>query len=109
MLSKEEKAKVVFYNGKQYLNLDTIKGQKKVLVFTLDDGTMLTIKMLSEFLNCYPSCARARLTTSSDPSRVFAPVQKTNGRQRKNDESLGLINSHDWYKDPLTKLVLKNI
>ena len=46
MLSKEEKAKVVFYNGKQYLNLDTIKGQKKVLVFTLDDGTMLTIKML---------------------------------------------------------------
>lgn len=109
MLTQEQKNHLRVINGKEYIITNNGKGRNKVLVFTLDDGIKITIQMLADILKCADSCARARLSTSSNPSNIFKKVQKVQGRQRQTNDLAHLMNSRDWYKDPMVKLVLKNI
>jgi len=107
MISKKQKENLVTINGKEYIVDKNKKAVNRALVYTLDDGTKLTVEMLANKLKCRNSCARARLNTSSDPKRIFKKVQKTEGRTRQTNDIAHLMDSRSWYKDPLTKLMLK--
>ena len=114
MLSKTEKANLIVIDGKEYTNsgkpsTKNKRGPSRVQVFTLDDGNKITINILAGILKCENACARARLNSSSDPKKIFCEVQKVNGRTRKTNETAKLMDAHDWYKDPMTKLLMKNI
>jgi hypothetical protein len=109
MISEKQKKNLETINGKEYLIDKDKKGRNKILVFTLDDGTKLTIKMLADILKCAESCARARLRASSDPKTVFQKVRKIQGRTRQTNNVAHLMDARDWYKDPMIKLLMKNI
>jgi len=107
MITKKQKENLVIIDGKEYIVNKKKKGINRSLVYTLNDGTKLTVEMLANKLKCRNSCARARLNASSDPKRIFKKVQITEGRTRKTNDIAHLIDSRSWYKDPLTKLMLK--
>jgi len=44
--------------------------------YTLDDGSVWTIETAAERLGCHKSSAYARLNNSTDPDRVFRPINK---------------------------------
>ena len=50
----------------------------KIITFTLDDGTELTSSDLAEKVGCTQGTAYGRLVSSSDPAKVFRPVNATN-------------------------------
>jgi hypothetical protein len=107
MISKKEREFLVTIGDKEYIVDKTKTGVNRSRVYTLDDGTKLTVEMLANKLKCRNSCARARLNASSDPKRVYKEVQKVEGRTRKTNDIAHLMDSRSWYKDPLTKLMLK--
>jgi hypothetical protein len=109
MLTQEQKNHLQTIDGKEYIITGKGKGRNKILVYTLDDGTKLTINMLADILRCDPSCARARLNTSLNPERIYKPLQNVQGRQRQTNDAAHLMNSRDWYTDPMIKLLMKNI
>ncbi|MCS5590512.1 MAG: hypothetical protein NZ824_11155 [Candidatus Thioglobus sp.] len=45
-------------------------------VYTLDDGSTWTVKEAAAKLECTNSTAYARLTSSTDPKRVFRPINR---------------------------------
>tara|TARA_R100001377_G_scaffold62255_1_gene38113 strand:- start:225 stop:548 length:324 start_codon:yes stop_codon:yes gene_type:complete len=107
MLTDTEKFSLEVIDDKEYLEQGDSKSTIRIRVFTLDNGMKLTINLLADKLQCHPSCARARLNTSSDPKRIFKKVQKVNGRTRSTNELAHLMDSHGWFEDPLVKLMLK--
>ncbi len=50
----------------------------KIVTFTLDDGTKITSTQLSNKVGCTQGTAYGRLMSSSDPAKVFRPVNATN-------------------------------
>ena len=50
----------------------------KIVTFTLDDGTKTTSTELAKKLGCTQGTAYGRLMSSSDPAKVFRPVNATN-------------------------------
>ena len=50
----------------------------KIITFTLDDGTELTSSDLAEKVGCTQGTAYGRLVSSSDPAKVFRPINATN-------------------------------
>jgi len=50
----------------------------KTVTFTLDDGTKITSTELSNKVGCTQGTAYGRLMNSSDPAKVFRPVNTTN-------------------------------
>ena len=50
----------------------------KIVTFTLDDGTKITSTELSKKVGCTQGTAYGRLSSSSDPAKVFRPVNATN-------------------------------
>jgi hypothetical protein len=50
----------------------------KIVTFTLDDGTKITSTELSKKVGCTQGTAYGRLVSSSDPAKVFRPVNATN-------------------------------
>ena len=107
MLTDKQKSNLEVIDNIEYLGRSESKTLVRIRVYTLDNGVKITINQLAEKLQCVPSCARARLNTSSDPERIFKKVQKTNGRTRATNDLAHLMDSHDWFKDPLVKLMLK--
>ena len=50
MLTQEQKNHLQTIDGKEYIITGNGKGRNKILVYTLDDGTKLTINMLADIL-----------------------------------------------------------
>ena len=101
---------IVVINGDEYLVVDIEWNNdlRPVRLYTIDDGSKWTVNQLAVKIGSTGTCARARLNASSDPKRVFAPIRRISGDDKRNiifDKDL--IDSKKWYKDPLVKLMLK--
>ena len=96
-------------NGQQYIQYPN--SNQWSLLFTLDDGQKITIRMLADKLSCNFPCARLRLRRSSDPKLVFKPILRT--RKKRQDgggstkKGVFAFDPNTWYVDPLVKLMLK--
>jgi hypothetical protein len=101
---------IVVINGDEYLVVDIEWNNdlRPVRLYTIDDGSKWTVNQLSVKIGSTGTCARARLNASTDPKRIFAPIRRISGDDKRNiifDKDL--IDSKKWYKDPLVKLMLK--
>ena len=101
---------IVVQDGIEYMVVEIAwsKELKPVRLYTVDDGSKWTVNQLAVKIGSTGTCARARLNASSDPKRVFAPIRRLTGDNKRNivwDKDL--IDPSKWYKDPLVKLMLK--
>ena len=97
--------KILTRNGEEYtygwLN-------KLVRLYTLDDGSKITVKMLADEIGSTGTCARARLKKYTDPKILYRPVRhQVLKDDRFKPRSSNMINPQTWYKDKLVKLMLK--
>ena len=99
--------KITIQDGQEYI---TGWQDKLIRLYTLDDGSKITINMLvSKVANCTKTCARARLNKHTDPKILFRPIREQvlslkKSRYKPNSD---MIDPQTWYKDPLVKLMLK--
>ena len=103
---------IVVINGDEYLvvEIEWNNDLRPVRLYTIDDGSKWTVNQLSVKIGSTGTCARARLKASSDPKRVFAPIRRLTGDNKRNIVwDRDLIDSKKWYKNRLVKLMLKNI
>ena len=101
---------IVVQDGIEYMVVEIAwsKELKPVRLYTVDDGSKWTVNQLAVKIGSTGTCARARLKASSDPKRVFAPIRRLTGDNKRNIVwDRDLIDSKKWYKDPLVKLMLK--
>ena len=101
---------IVVKDGDEYLvvYIEWNNDLRPVRLYTIDDGSKWTVNQLAVKIGSTGTCARARLNASSDPKRVFAPIRRLTGDNKRNivwDKDL--IDPSKWYKDPLVKLMLK--
>ena len=101
---------IVVIDGDEYLvvEIEFNNDLRPVRLFTLDDGSKWTVNQLAVKIGSSGTCARARLKSSTDPKKIFAPPRQFKGEYKRTvvwDKDL--INSREWYKDPLVKLMLK--
>ena len=101
---------IVVIDDKEHLVVEVGKNNelRPVQLFKLSDGSKWTVNQLAAKLGSTGTCARARLKASSDPKRIFAPIRRLAGDNKRNivfDKDL--LNPSKWYKDPLVKLMLK--
>lgn len=107
---------ITIVDGEEFTNC-AVKGweNKLVRVYTLDDGSKWTVRMVVDKikhlygLNCTNTCARARLKTHTDPKKIFRQVRDQVKTEGKFVNRSDMLDSHTWYKDPMTKLLMKNI
>ena len=102
--------KIKVKDGKEYVYNDKSGSYRQLgRLYTLDDNTKVTVnQVVKKIKGCTNTCARARLNASSDPKRVFAPIRRLTGDNKRNivwDKDL--IDPSKWYKAPLVKLMLK--
>ena len=103
---------ILVIDGDEYLvvEIEWNNDLRPVRLYTIDDGSKWTVNQLAVKIGSTGTCARARLKASSDPKRVFAPIRRLTGDNKRNivfDKDL--IDSKKWYKNRLVKLMLKNI
>jgi hypothetical protein len=108
MLTIDPETPIILIDGVEYIQNPLIGWEyKTVRLFTLDDGSRVTARMVSDFLESTNSCARARLMKYTDPKKIY---RISNDRKPVEDRfkvPKEMIDSHQWYTDPLTKLMLK--
>tara|TARA_B100000809_G_C15059798_1_gene501951 strand:+ start:472 stop:804 length:333 start_codon:yes stop_codon:yes gene_type:complete len=110
-LSLKPDTPITIVGGEEYTN-NSLKGWEHYLVrvYTLDDGSKWTARMVVDSIpKCTSSCARARLKKYTDPKKIFRPVRKTKTHEGKFVDRSDMLDGHNWYKDPMTKLLMKNI
>ena len=102
---------IVILDGEEYINNGKSGWHNRLCrLYTLDDGTKLTVSMLEKKIGSTGTCARARLKTHTDPKKIFQPVreqvtkERLQGRFKSRED---MLDSHNWYLDPLVKLMLK--
>ena len=101
---------IIVQDGIEYMVVEIAwsKELKPVRLYTIDDGSKWTVNQLADELGSTGTCARARLKASSDPKRIFAPIRRVAGDNKRNIVwDRDLIDPTKWYKDPLVKLMLK--
>ena len=99
--------KITIQDGKEYI---TGWQGKLIQLFTLDDGTKVTVNMvMGKVANITNTCARARLKTHTDPKIIYRPVrnQVLSLKKSRYKPNSDMIDPQTWYKDPLVKLMLK--
>ena len=64
--------------------------------------------MVSDYLKCTGSCARARLKKYTDPKKIFRETKNRKPLEPRFKVPKEMIDSHKWYTDPLTKLMLNS-
>ena len=103
---------ITIVDGVEYTN-NGLVGWEEILarVWTLDDGTKTTSRMVADRIGCTGTCARARLKVHTDPKKIYKPVRVQIRSKNEPRTTLGedLLDPKGWYKDPMVKLVLKNI
>ena len=85
-------------------------GSKLIQLYTLDDGTKVTVNMvMDKVANITSTCARARLKKHTNPKIIYRPVrnQVLSLKRMRYKAANNEIDSHTWYTDPLVKLMLK--
>lgn len=110
-MSLKPDAPIIIVDGVEF-TYNVLKGWEKYLVrvYTLDDGSKWTARMIQDSIpNCTSSCARARLKTYTDPDKIFRPVRGQVKAEGKFVNRSNMLDSHTWYKDPMVKLLMKNI
>ena len=103
---------IVVIDGDEYLvvEIEWNNDLRPVRLYTIDDGSKWTVNQLAVKIGSTGTCARERLKASSDPKRVFAPIRRLTGDNKRNIVwDRDLIDSKKWYKNRLVKLMLKNI
>ena len=101
---------IVVQDGIEYMVVEIAwsKELKPVRLYTVDDGSKWTVNQLAVKIGSTGTCARARLNASTDPKRIFAPIRRLTGDNKRNIVfNEDLIDPLKWYKDPLVKLMLK--
>ena len=101
---------IVVIDGDEYLVVEIERNNdlRPGRLYTIDDGSKWTVNQLAVKIGSTGTCARARLKASSDPKRIFAPIRRLTGDNKRNIVwDRDLIDSKKWYKDPLVKLMLK--
>ena len=66
--------------------------------------------MLEKKIGSTGTCARARLKTHTDPKKVFRPLRDQVTKERlhgKFKPRADMLDPHNWYLDPMVKLMLK--
>ena len=101
---------ILVIDGDEYLvvEIEWNNDLRPVRLFTLDDGSKWTVNQLAVKIGSSGTAARARLKASTDPKKIFAPPRQFKGEYKRTvvlDKDL--LNSREWYKDPLVKLMLK--
>ena len=98
-------------DGKEFINNGKYGWHNRMCrLYTLDDGTKITSSMLAKKISSTGTCARARLKKYSDPKKLYRPVrevvtqERLQGRFKARED---MIDSQNWYLDPLVKLMLK--
>lgn len=103
---------ITIVDGVEYTNNGLVGWEEKLArVWTLDDGTKTTSRMVADRIGCTGTCARARLKVHTDPKKIYKPVRVQIRSKNEPRTTLGedLLDPKGWYKDPMVKLVLKNI
>lgn len=103
---------ITIVDGVEYTNNGLVGWEEKLArVWTLDDGTKTTSRMVADRIGCTGTCARARLKVHTDPKKIYKPVRTQIRKKNEPRTTLGedLLDPKGWYKDPMIKLVLKNI
>ena len=73
---KKLNAPIVILDGEEYINNGKSGWHNRLCrLYTLDDGTKLTVSMLEKKIGSTGTCARARLKTHTDPKKVFRPLR----------------------------------
>lgn len=85
------------------------KDKRWVRVYTLDDGSKWTVRMVQARIPSSGSCARARLEKHTDPKKIFRPVRSRVKAEGKFVNRSDMLDGYAWYKDPLVRLLMKNI
>ena len=99
--------KITIQDSKEYI---TGWQGKLIQLFTLDDGTKVTVNMvMGKVANMTNTCARARLKKYTDPKIIYKPVrnQVLSLKKGRYNPTSNEIDTHSWYTDPLVKLMLK--
>ena len=108
---KKLNAPIVILDGEEYINNGKSGWHNRLCrLYTLDDGTKLTVSMLEKKIGSTGTCARARLKTHTDPKKVFRPLRDQVTKERlhgKFKPRADMLDPHNWYLDPLVKLMLK--
>ena len=108
---KKLNAPIVILDGEEYINNGKSGWHNRLCrLYTLDDGTKLTVSMLEKKISSTGTCARARLKTHTDPKKVFRPLRDQVTKERlhgKFKPRADMLDPHNWYLDPLVKLMLK--
>jgi len=102
---------IVILDGEEYINNGKSGWHNRLCrLYTLDDGTKLTVSMLEKKIGSTGTCARARLKTHTDPKKVFRPLRDQVTKERlhgKFKPRADMLDPHNWYLDPMVKLMLK--
>ena len=80
-----------------------------VRLYKLDDGREITCNELALRLGSSIICARARLNSTSDPKHVFRSVRQLVHKGDDYVDVKDLMDSKNWYRDTMVKLMLKSI
>ena len=108
---KKLNAPIVILDWEEYINNGKSGWHNRLCrLYTLDDGTKLTVSMLEKKIGSTGTCARARLKTHTDPKKVFRPLRDQVTKERlhgKFKPRADMLDPHNWYLDPMVKLMLK--
>jgi len=109
MLTLDPETPIINVDGVEFMRNNLIGWEHRLVrVYTLDDKTKVTVKMVADFLGCTNTCARSRLTKYSDPKIIYRVILNRKTREPRFKVPKEMIDSHEWYKDPLTKLMLNS-
>lgn len=82
---------------------------KKTKLYTLDDGKIVTAKEVSKKVGCFITLARVRLSQSSDPKKVFAPLVSKKEKERQKEiqskYTMDRIHSRGMFDEMLCKIL----
>ena len=108
MLTIDPKTPIILIDGVEHIQNPLRQWEYKLVqLFTLDDGSKVTVRMVSEHIECTNSCARARLKKYTDPKKIYREPRDRKPLESRFKVPKEMIDSHQWYTDPLTKLMLK--
>ena len=83
-------------------------GKLRTVVYTLDDGSKITVRELATQLGVTESAARNRLNRSRNPKLVFKPYNPRNGGKPLGSQKQKIIDAK-LKEQELMKLALKTI